>query len=104
MSDDGVGGGRFAASPGDADQPPTGTEGGEPTGGGAASIGPHRPPGPLVRFTQRRRGSRGAGGGCGGRRNGRRSDVAYRVRLFPFWQRRFLIKFDRLQLGALFDR
>ncbi|KAH9287024.1 Pecanex-like protein 1 [Echinococcus granulosus] len=37
----------------------------------------------------------------GGRR--RQCTIAYRVRLFPFWRRRFLIKFDRLQLSALFD-
>lgn len=40
----------------------------------------------------------------GGRRRVRHCTIAYRVRLFPFWQRRFLIKFDRLQLSALFDR
>lgn len=44
-----------------------------------------------------RKGTRG-----GGRR--RQSTIAYRVRLFPFWRRRFLIKLDRLQLSALFDR
>ncbi|VDO02691.1 unnamed protein product, partial [Rodentolepis nana] len=38
------------------------------------------------------------------RRRVRHCTIAYRVRLFPFWQRRFLIKFDRLQLSALFDR
>nr|CDS30505.2 pecanex protein 1 [Hymenolepis microstoma] len=38
------------------------------------------------------------------RRRVRHCTIAYRVRLFPFWQRRFLIRFDRLQLSALFDR
>ncbi|VUZ55454.1 unnamed protein product [Hymenolepis diminuta] len=50
---------------------------------------------------------RGAGIRSGFRTNRRRvrhCTIAYRVRLFPFWERRFLIKFDRLQLSALFDR
>lgn len=33
-----------------------------------------------------------------------RTNVAYRVRLFPCIQRRFLIRFDRLQLASLFDK
>ncbi|VDM27961.1 unnamed protein product [Hydatigera taeniaeformis] len=55
--------------------------------------------------THRPRGGRlgGQKGMRGGRRR-RQCTIAYRVRLFPFWRRRFLIKFDRLQLTALFDR
>lgn len=71
---------------------------GADSGGG----GDRSPRGPFLRFLQRRGrgGLRGSGVGSFRGRNG----VAYLVRLFPFWKRRFLIKFDRLQLGALFDQ
>ncbi|KAL5112942.1 Pecanex-like protein 1 [Taenia crassiceps] len=55
--------------------------------------------------THRPRGGRlGDRKGARGGRRRRQCTIAYRVRLFPFWRRRFLIKFDRLQLSALFDR
>uniref|UniRef100_A0A5K3EZY9 Pecanex-like protein n=1 Tax=Mesocestoides corti TaxID=53468 RepID=A0A5K3EZY9_MESCO len=50
---------------------------------------------PVVRFSSR---------GRARQRNVSRGDFQYRVRLFPFWRRRFLIDFNRLQLIALFDR
>ncbi|VDK32232.1 unnamed protein product [Taenia asiatica] len=60
----------------------------------------------AFRFSAHRPRGGQPGGRKGVRGGGRRRQctIAYRVRLFPFWRHRFLIKFDRLQLSALFDR